>query len=275
MINSIEPYLSFFQTRYCQDLSVYNDTFLRNTINSRRVELGIETNLGYLNYLENVPDEPSRLFSQLRNSYSEFFRNSLTFSLLEQAVIPKLFDEKAKNNSGEIRAWSAGCSAGQEAYSLAILCEEFKINRMQELNCRIFATDNSVKEIELARKGVFDFKSVKNTKLGFIEKYFLRNENEFQLIETMRQQVDFSQYDLLEQGSNSPPASIWGDFDLIMCCNVLFYYKPECQQIILKKIQRSLNPGGFFVTGEAETHLVNAFGGFRSYATHSTIFMKK
>jgi chemotaxis methyl-accepting protein methylase len=221
-----------------------------------------------------VPDESRQLVHQLKNSYSEFFRNPLTFSMLEQVVLPRIFDEKGNNHSGEIRIWSAGCASGQESYSLAMLLDDFKDTRSSEVCYRTFATDNSVVEIESAKKGVYDFKSVKNTKLEFAEKYFRHHNESYQLDSKLMEQVDFSVYDLLDKESSSPPASIYGDFDLIMCCNVLFYYQPEVQQMILQKFHRSLKHGGFFITGEAETQIVNSSGGFRLYAAPAAIFVK-
>lgn len=275
MTNSIEPYLSCFQTRYNHDISVYDDTFLQNIINDRRRELGMVTDREYLNYLESRTEEAAVFRSRLTNSYSEFFRNPLTFAYLEQVVLPQLIEKKRIRKENEIRIWSAGSASGQEPYSLAILFDDFKCSRSSDFCYRIFATDNSVDELNIARKGVFGFQTVKNTKLKFAEKYFGRSGDEYVMDETLKKQVDFSEYDLLDKDSSSPPSGIYGDFDLIMCCNVLFYYQPEVQQMILRKFHRSLKQGGIFITGEAETHLVSSSGCFRQYAAPAAIFVKK
>lgn len=260
--------------RFALDVSIYDSSFLEKTLKSRMTSAGCDTAENYLILLEEAPGESIGLVAQLNNSYSEFFRNPLTFSLLEQLILPKLLGQKEKIHSPEIRIWSAACASGQEPYSLAMLLDDFKEKHQATREYRIFATDSSESELVSARKGVFDFKILKNTRIEFAEKYFKRNGDTFQLDSRLAEQVDFSCYDLLSRDSSSPPSGIYGDYDLIMCCNVLFYYKPEYQQIILQKIYRSLKPGGFFVTGEAETHLANAFGGFRSYAIPSAIFVK-
>jgi len=275
MTNEIGKYIQLIQERYALDVSMYDRSFLEKSIQSRISSTMCGNFDAYLDYMSRVPDESMQLVNQLKNSYSEFFRNPLTFSILEQVVLPKFFNEKIKNNAHEIRIWSAGCASGQEAYSLAMLLDGMKNTHYTKTSFRIFATDNSFKELDLARKAVFDFKSIKNIRLEMVEKYFERREETFQLNANLREQVDFSVYDLLDKDSGSPPASIYGDFDLIMCSNVLFYYQPEYQQFILKKIYRSLKPGGFFVTSEAEKQIVNSFIGFSPFLVPAAIFVKK
>jgi chemotaxis methyl-accepting protein methylase len=269
-----EKCIQLMNSRFTLDISRYDHSFLEKAIQNRMASAGCQTDENYLIFLEEMPGESISLLAQLNNSYSEFFRNPLTFSLLEQLILPKLFNQKEKIHSPEIRIWSAGCASGQEPYSLAILLDDYKEKHKVDSRYRIFATDSSENELVSARKGVFDFKVLKNTRIEFAEKYFKRNGDTFLLDSRLGVQVDFSRYDLLSKDSSSPPSGIYGDYDLIMCCNVLFYYEPEYQQIILQKIYRSLKPGGFFVTGEAETHLANAFGGFRLYVLPSAIFIK-
>ena len=270
MQKEIEKHIQLLKEQYALDISIYDHSFLEKAFQSRMNSTFCQNLDSYFQYLGKIPDEPFHLLGQLSNSYSEFFRNSLTFSLLEQAILPRLFNLKET----EIRIWSAACASGQEAYSLAILLNDYKEKNKTSIGFRILATDSSESELEMARKGIFDLKTLKNTPIGFAEKYFSRTGDTFLLNQAIREQLDFSHYDLLCKESSSPPSGIYGDYDLIMCCNVLFYYESEYQQIILNKIHRSLKPGGFFITGEAETHLVNAFRGFKPFATPSAIFVK-
>ncbi len=274
MTISTEPYLTYFQTKYSRDLSVYDVTFLQNTINDRKAELGLTTDREYLDDLKSSAEEAATILDRLSISYSEFFRNTLTFSILEQSVLPRIFNKKTKSHSLEIRIWSAGCAAGQEPYSLAILFDEYKNSRTSDVGFRIFATDDSEKEIEKARHGIFDFKSVRNVRLELAEKYFRRSGEFYLLDDQIKKQVDFSCYNLLDQDSGAPPSSIYGDFDLIMCSNVLFYYQPKYQRVFLQKIFHALRPGGFLVTGEAETAIVRTLGRFSQDTTPAAIFVK-
>jgi chemotaxis methyl-accepting protein methylase len=115
---------------------------------------------------------------------------------------------------------------------------------------------------------------VKNVRLEFADKYFRRSGDNFLIDDQIKAQVDFSRYDLLDKDSSAPPSSIYGDFDLVMCSNVLFYYQPQYQQAILQKIFRALRPGGLLVTGEAETAIVKASGGFRQHGIPAPVFVK-
>ena len=257
------------------DLSVYDTTFLEKIISSRMEFTDCKTADDYLCLLGNHSDELTGLLHQLNNSYSEFFRNPITFSFLEQIIFPQIINSAVKNHTGEMRIWSAGCAAGQEPYSLAILLNDYKNKHQANLSYRIFATDNSVETLEYAGKGIFDLKTIKNTRLEFAEKYFRQNGENFTLSPKLKEQVDFSYYDLLDKDSSSPSSAIFGDFDIVMCCNVLFYYQAEVRQMILQKFLRSLKPGGFLITGEAETGIVESFAGFRKYMSPTAIFVKK
>ncbi len=266
--------IHFMNKKYALDLSVFDQTFLEKVLLSRMILTSCKTIENYFDLLTNMPEETTDFIQQLSNSYSEFFRNPLVFSILEQHIIPKIFDSNTKAGSGEIRIWSAGCASGQEPYSLAIIFDDFKVNRQQEMNYRIFATDSSESELGEAKKGVYDFRSIRNTRLELAEKYFRRVGDSFSIDSKIKSQVDFSCHDLLDLGSVAPPSSIYGDFDLIMCSNVLIYYQPEYRQVILQKFHRSLKKGGFFVTGEAEASIVSSTGMFRQYASPASIFIR-
>jgi len=274
MEKELEKLIRLMKERFALDISVYDNSFLEKTVKDRLIATSRQTVEDYLVYLGGTPGETACLIGQLSNSYSEFFRNPLTFSMLEQAVIPKIFSQAEKTKSGEIRVWSAGCASGQEPYSLAMLLDDYKNNHQSDISYRIFATDSSEKELDGAKKGVFDRKTVKNTRLEFAEKHFRKSGENYILNSRLKKQVDFSHFDLLDKDSSSPPSGIYGDFDLIMCCNVLFYYQPEYQQMILQKFSRSLKSGGFLVTGEAEAHLVNSHRSFRQYAAPAPVFVK-
>ena len=85
--------------------------------------------------------------------------------------------------------------------------------------------------------------------------------------------MDFSVYDLLDDGT-CPPASIYGGFDLVLCSNVLLYYRPKTQRLILDKVRRSLAPSGYLITGETEREIVAGAGGFRVVAPPATVFQQ-
>lgn len=123
------------------NISLFDEKFLEKSVNKRLDELGLSTVDAYLLKLQTDLDEIKFLNESLHINYSEFFRNSLTFSYLEQIIIPRLFETKKANNGKEIRIWSAACAAGQESYSIAILFDEYIKKRKTNIWYRIFATD--------------------------------------------------------------------------------------------------------------------------------------
>lgn len=274
MAESTKPYLIYFATRYHQDISVYDDTFLKNTINERQAELGIKSDREYLNYLENNMEEAAIFTGRLSNSYSEFFRNPLSFAYLGQVVLPQLIEKKKNSKEKEIRIWSAACAAGQEAYSLAILCDELTDRSTSDIKCRIFATDISGDALIQIRDGVFQKATLGKVCLKRIQTYFTCHGDVYTIIPSLKEGIDFSVFDLLSDNGSCPPANIYGNFDLVFCSNLLFYYKPEFRNRVLEKIGNSLARGGYLVTGETEREIVTG-NYYREVFVNSAIFQKR
>jgi chemotaxis protein methyltransferase CheR len=274
MSQDTKIYVDFIRSFSGLDISVYDNLFLEKIIKSRMNDTSCKTDQEYLFYLSNVSGEPTELLRQLTNSYSEFFRNPLTFSYLEQVILPQLIEKKKIRNENEIRIWSAACASGQEAYSLAILCDELIENNNAKITCRIFATDNNPNELMDARKGDFYSAALGKVSLKRIQTYFTLKGETYTISPQLRDIIDFSVFDLLSDPGTCPPASVYGNFDLVFCSNLLFYYKPEFRNSILEKTGNSLAKGGFIITGETEREIVMG-NNYREVFVHSAIFQKR
>ena len=274
MTNSIESYQSFFQTEIKLDISVFDDVFLQNVINDRKRELALVTDNKYLNYLESNTAEATLFKSKLNNSYSEFFRNPLTFAYLEQVILPQLIEKKKIKKENQIRIWSAACASGQEAYSIAILCDELIETKKADLNYLIFATDIDTDELVNAQKGIYQSATLGKVTLKRTETYFSRSDENYSIASEIKRCIDFSFFDLLSDQGSCPPASIYGNFDLIFCSNLLFYYKPEFRNQMLEKIGNSLTKGGYLITGETEREIIKG-NNYREVFVNSAIFQKR
>jgi chemotaxis protein methyltransferase CheR len=253
------------------DISCYDDSFLAKSVEKRMVSINCETPPLYEEILTADKNEAIALSNSLNIGYSEFFRNPLSFALLEQMVIPRLLE--LKSGKSELRVWSAGCASGQESYSIAILLEDLFTRKELPARFRVFGTDVSDRLLTEARRGIFSITDVQNLSMRYAEKYLIRKGDSFTVCDQIRDRIDFSNYNLLDHNSVSPSASIFGDFDLIFCCNIMFYYKPEIRLRILNKIYSSLSPSGFFVTGEAEREIVSS-GRFRAIVPPVAVFQK-
>jgi chemotaxis methyl-accepting protein methylase len=253
------------------DVSSFDEEFLLRAADKRRSAVGEPTADAYLARMRGEPPEAEAFVASLHIGYSEFFRNSLTFAVLEQVVLPRLSDATEKP---ELRIWSAGCASGEEPYSVAILLDELGAARGRELRYRIFATDRCEAGLSAARLGVYGAAAVRNVRKRHLERCFTRVGDSYAISPRLRAQVDFSTYDLLDASTTCPPVAIYGGFDLVLCCNLLFYYRQDVRRFVVDKLHRGLLPGGFFVTGETERGMVEALGGFLAVVPPAAVFRK-
>jgi chemotaxis protein methyltransferase CheR len=269
-----ENLILVLQENHNLDISMFKESFLESAVSARMQELSFGSVSEYLSVMAQDKAESNKLIDSMSNCYSEFFRNLLTFSLLEQFVIPGIFKEKERKRESEIRIWSAGCASGQEAYSIAILLDQYKSASKSKLSLSLFATDKSEEALESGMLGRFNEEALKHVRLEHLGNYFNKEKDNYQVVPQLREMVHFSHFDLLDRDKNSPPASIYGDFDLVFCSNVLYYYNPEKQKRILQKLSKSLTEGGYLVTSEAEKGIVKQIKGFRQFVSPSAIFVK-
>ncbi|HKL66934.1 MAG TPA: protein-glutamate O-methyltransferase CheR [Bacteroidales bacterium] len=207
----------------------------------------------YLNYLESHPEEYDELIDTLTINVSGFFRDAICFEYLSHVLIPSMLEDKLAAGNKELRVWSAGCSTGEEAYTLAIILVECIEKTKHDINLNIFATDINDRYLSVARKGVYTLSSMEELKVGLLGKYFVYHPDKtYSLAPAIKKIVHFSAYDLLDKKTGVPRESIFGNFDIIICRNVLIYYNKEKQSVIFNKILRALQPGGLMVLGQAE-----------------------
>ena len=254
------------------DVSRYHESFLGQTLERRRQATGSQDAQAYARHLAGSREEAQALGRALQNTYSEFFRDPLTFAILEQLVLPGLAQAATLAGGAELRVWSAGCAAGQEAYSVAIMLEDISAARESGLSYRVFATDIDEVQLAAGRRGLYERAALGGVRLRHLEAYFAPQGQAHQILPRLRQRVDFSSHDLLDQRLASPPASIYGGFYLILCGNLLFYYRPALQRAMLDKLTRCLAPGGYLATGRTERLLVEQWGGLTAVAAPAPVF---
>lgn len=252
------------------DISKFDDTFLKRAAEKRCEMVKAQKFSVYVQYLSNNSDEAVALFQSLNITHSEFFRNPLTFAHLEQWILPRLMENKADN--GELRIWSAGCSSGQEPYSIAMLVENINAKKQRSTRYRIIATDISESALDEAYEGLYSEKDVQNIRVKDLKEFFVRSGEKYKVCDRLKKHVSFSIYDLLDNLSSYPQESIFGNFDLVLCSNMLFYYKSDYQKSIVKKVINSMDENGYLVTGEAERQILEQYGGLYLVAPPSPIF---
>ena len=248
--NSIKRVVALMLEKYEHNIEGYNCSFLKKTIKKQMAKATVDTMSEYCGLLRDSGKEAELLLDALNVSYTDFFREPVTFALLEQYVFPKIISRIKPG--GEMRIWSAGCSYGQEPYSIAMLLASRLDEGKKRFRFRVLATDISKKALNKGHQGVYSREALHNVKLGYIDKYFVKRGNVFAVGPELRERVEFFYYDLLDKTTAYPPESIYGGFDLVICRNTLIYYNSDSQALIMDKLGKALSPCGYLVTGEAE-----------------------
>jgi len=189
--------------------------------------------------------EYESLLERLLTQETSFFRYPAVFQALERTILPELQERRFWENPRTLRIWSAGCSTGEEPYSIAItLCEALKFADAWEIE--ILATDISRRALRHAERGVYSRRSLQDAPPALVDGYFTATKHGFQVRPRVRGMISFAQMNLAE--------SVYvGKFDCIFCMNVLMYFSVERRLAILRRFHDALEPGGYFLLGHAET----------------------
>lgn len=262
----LEPYrvwnnlISFLSLKLGLRFSGRDNGFVIQKLKSRMAVLSIPSPAEYKTYLETHASEVSFLNGHLAVSVTHFFRNPLVFEYLIEDLLPKIIQRNLLNHDRVLRIWSAGCATGEEAYSLAVACMEVMKRHGFQVNLSIIATDIEETALEVGRKGTYQPASLDNVRYGLINRYFQEHNFGFEVKEEVKSVVHFSNYDLFDPNTYAPPESMFGDFDLVLCRNVLIYYDDQHQMVLTDKLRRATAVNGFLILGEAES-LVSAAKG--------------
>ena len=213
--------IAVMQDAHGRDLSLFDETFLTKSL-LRRLEATTLANWpAYADGLMQDYAEAEALYQSLNIGYSEFFRDPLAFALLEQVILPRLAQQSGQAG---LRVWSAGCAAGQEAWSIAILLEEQNAEREQPVPFRIFATDSVEALLAGASEGFYDAASVQQLRLKHLGKYFTVTGDRYRISPALKSRVDFPFSTCWRKvrpvrWRRSTAISTW--FSAVICCSII------------------------------------------------------
>lgn len=253
------------------DVSVFDKVYFAKALEKRMAELAIATYEQYFAYLSSQPVESTNLCHSIYNTYTEFYRDRVTFAILEEEILPTMIAKKG--NKSEIRIWSVGCSTGQEAYSIMMILNDIMEFYKYDAKIRLFATDISEESLEVAKKGSYNYNAIQNLKIKHVNRYFEQHNGTYTVIPELKKQITFLYYDVLDPHTINPPESIYGNFDLIICCNLLIYYRPLIQQKIIQKLMNNLSAGSYLILGKIERNLIAEHSLLKSNDTTSGIYL--
>ncbi|WP_052672369.1 chemotaxis protein CheB [Aliterella atlantica] len=226
------------------DFTYYKQTTLNRRIGRRMLLYKLENVKDYARYLQNNPTEVMALYEDALIHVTSFFRDPESFEALKTLVFPAIVKDKSPQTP--IRIWVAGCSTGEEAYSIAICLLEFLADRLPRLPIQIYATDISETAIEHARNGIYTLSQVANVSSERLYRFFVQVEDNYQISKHVRELCVFARQNLI----GDPPFS---RLDLISCRNVLIYLGTPLQQKLLPVFHYGLKSTGFLMLGTSET----------------------
>ena len=229
-------------------VSNVNFTHYKQTTILRRIErrmmLSHKDSLSdYVDYLYESPEEVRVLSREVLIGVTSFFRDPGFFQCLKEKAIKEILVRSAPEEP--IRAWVAGCSTGEEAYSIAILFSEVMETQRIRRNVKIFATDLDVEAINTAGKGVFGDNIADAVSTARLSRYFTRRNNTYTINRDIRKMIVFSPHNVFQD----PP---FGRLDLISCRNMLIYFQPVLQNDLFAIFHQALKDAGFLFLGKSE-----------------------
>jgi two-component system CheB/CheR fusion protein len=245
-----------------------NYTYYKKTTILRRIERRLvvthNRNLReYVNYLNNNPEEAKLLAKEVLIGVTSFFRDPDYFEVLKESVIKTLLRDSQREK--QIRVWVAGCSTGEEAYSIAILFQE----AMEELgihrDVKIFATDLDTDSIATAVRGMYGDNIIEDISIGRLSRYFTRKGNKYVIRHDIRKMIIFAQHNVFQD----PP---FGRLDLISCRNVLIYFQAVLQRNLFAIFHMALNDHGYLFLGRSES-VIDYDDVFRTFCANEKIFI--
>ncbi|MHC8346642.1 CheR family methyltransferase [Pseudomonas sp. RT6P73] len=244
---TLQDILLLLRTRTGHDFKHYKRATVLRRI-ERRLQVTAQPDLpAYFSYLESHPAEANNLLGDMLIGVTNFFRDREAFEALERHVLTALMGcglEKPKPD--EVRIWSAGCSTGEEAYSLAILCTEHQKLETNPVKLQVFATDIDERAISIGRTGQYPEAILTDVPPTRLRQYFVKDAQRYKVCKEIREKILFAKHSLLLD----PPFS---QIDLIVCRNLLIYLERDIQREILQMFHFALKPGGYLFMGSSES----------------------
>lgn len=242
----LQAIIMLLQQKIGQDFSAYKRGTLERRIHRRMGLRGLPAGAvsRYREELARNEEECRLLAEDLLINVTSFFRDAAAFDLLEREVVPEMLANLAANQA--LRIWVAGCSTGEEAYSLAMIFRDAIMASRRDIKLQIFASDIDAQAIAVAREGLYPLSIKDEIPADRLARYFVAEDHGYRVTSGLRGSVVFTVQDVL----NDPPFS---RMDLVSCRNLLIYLKPEAQAKVIALFHFALRENGILLLGMAET----------------------
>jgi chemotaxis protein methyltransferase CheR len=226
---------------------------LENRLVNRLKEHGLTSFQDYcyfLKYDSSRRQELERLFAVITTNETSFFRNPPQLKIFQDTVLPELLKAKRRAGSKKLRIWSAGCSTGEEPYTLAIILKEVLGSEIAAWDLRILGNDLSTDVLDRARTGVYTRYTLRSTPEDIVKRYFTSHDNgTFGILPEIKNMVSFSRINLSDRFQIKTIESS----DIVFCRNVIIYFDESVKKLVINGIYDNLLPGGHLFVGHSES----------------------
>lgn len=222
----------------------------------------------YLMYDKNRAEELNTIVDILTINETYFFREEQQLKAFKEEILPELNEMKKQEGKRSLRIWCAGCSTGEEPYTIAMLILQSEL--FYGWDVEVFATDISHRVLHAARKGEYSKSSFRVTQQEMIDKYFEEKEGKQRIIDPVRKLVNFGYLNLLD----STKIFLMGKMDIIFCRNVIIYFDQEAKKKVIGHFERQLSEDGYLLLGHSES-LINLSTAFQlKHLKHDMVYQK-
>ncbi|MDD2856629.1 MAG: protein-glutamate O-methyltransferase CheR, partial [Desulfuromonadaceae bacterium] len=223
---------------------------LEKRLSRRLTELGLSTFYDYYHYLKynrNKEQELIDIMDVLTTNETYFFRESFQLKAFTDEIIPEIIKKRAARGNRSLRIWSAGCSTGEEPYTIAMLLST--IPELKGWNIEIIGTDISQKVLQQARRAVYGKSSFRATEQNDLQRFFHQQDDGYKVNDSIKELVTISHLNLFD----THRLTMLGKFDLIFCRNVIIYFDNSAKKRVIESFHSALYDSGFLLLGHSES----------------------
>ena len=246
---------------------------VENRLASRLKDLNLRSYLEYYNYLRfdaNKQSELNKLFEVVTTNETSFYRNPPQLQIFQNVVLKNTLDELRSKGQRRLRIWSAGCSTGEEPYTIAIIVHELLRQELASWDIRITANDLSEAVLASARRGIYGEYTLRTTPREIVDRYFIKDGQNYKMDEKLKQLVMFGQINL----NNKLQLSRVERSHIVFCRNVIIYFDDDMKRRVISSFYDNLLPGGSLLIGHSES-LHNISRAFKPEHHKGTIVYRK
>lgn len=241
---------NFIQSNYGIKMPPAKKIVLQGRLHKRLKELQIPDFKTYVEYVfsKEGENEIIHMMDVVSTNKTDFYREPIHFEFLEKDLLPAIVAEKGRST---VKVWSAGCSSGEEPYTLAIVLQEFKEKNLG-FDWQILATDISTQVLQHGANAVYKEEKINIVPNNLKKKYFLRSKDRsnpvVRVVKTLRDKVSFQRLNFMDTSYQVNDA-----YDIVFCRNALIYFERENQEKVINKLCSKLKPNGYFFLGHSES----------------------